>query len=134
MNSEESVEHIPDASTGDIPTASESETQIDDDSLAQAPVTRKIQESGSTGNIELIMDIPVTLSMELGRTRISIRDLLAMNPGAVIELQRLASEPMEILVNGTLVAHGEAVKVRDRYGVRLTSVVTASERLKQVGG
>ncbi|MBX2886880.1 MAG: flagellar motor switch protein FliN [Granulosicoccus sp.] len=86
-----------------------------------------------TANLGLIMDIPVTVSMELGRARISIKELLSMNPGAVIELQRLASEPMEILVNGTLVAHGEAVRVGDRYGVRLTNVVSAADRLNQVG-
>ena len=83
-------------------------------------------------NVGLIMDIPVTVSMELGRTRISIRELLSMNPGAVISLDRLATDPMEILVNGTLVAHGEAVKVGDRFGVRLTHVVSTADRLKQV--
>lgn len=86
----------------------------------------------SSGVMDLIMDIPVTLSMELGRTHISIRELLSLNPGSVIELERLASEPMQILVNGTLVAHGEAVKLGDRYGVRLTSVVSSAERLKHV--
>ena len=85
-------------------------------------------------NMSLIMDIPVTVSMELGRTRLSSKELLSMNPGTVIELQRLASEPMEILVNGTLVAHGEAVRVGERYGVRLTSVIAAGERLEKMGG
>ena len=85
----------------------------------------------ASGTLDMIMDIPVTLSMELGRTKISIKELLEMKAGSVIELQRTASEPMEIHVNGTLVAMGEAVTVGDKYGVRLTSVVSASERLEQ---
>jgi len=85
----------------------------------------------ASGTLDMIMDIPVTLSMELGRTKISIKELLEMKPGSVIELQRTASEPMEIHVNGTLVAMGEAVTVGDKYGVRLTSVVSASERLEK---
>ncbi len=85
----------------------------------------------ASGTLDMIMDIPVTLSMELGRTQISIKELLEMKAGSVIELQRTASEPMEIHVNGTLVAMGEAVTVGDKYGVRLTSVVSASERLEK---
>jgi len=85
----------------------------------------------ASGTLDMIMDIPVTLSMELGRTKISIKELLEMKAGSVIELQRTASEPMEIHVNGTLVAMGEAVTVGDKYGVRLTSVVSASERLEK---
>lgn len=88
----------------------------------------------ASGTLDMIMDIPVTLSMELGRTKISIKDLLEMKAGSVIELQRTASEPMEIHVNGTLVAMGEAVTVGDKYGVRLTSVVSASERLEKSTG
>lgn len=85
----------------------------------------------ASGTLDMIMDIPVTLSMELGRTKISIKELLEMKAGSIIELQRTASEPMEIHVNGTLVAMGEAVTVGDKYGVRLTSVVSASERLEK---
>ena len=88
----------------------------------------------ASGTLDMIMDIPVTLSMELGRTKISIKELLEMKAGSVIELQRTASEPMEIHVNGTLVAMGEAVTVGDKYGVRLTSVVSASERLEKSTG
>lgn len=84
------------------------------------------------GNLELVMDIPVTLSMELGRTRISIQDLLQLNSGSVVELQRMADEPMDVLVNGTLVAHGEAVVIGDKFGVRLTDVVSAKERVKRI--
>jgi len=109
-------------------------TPVDDPSLdsGDAETDTVMATPGTATNVGLIMDIPVTVSMELGRTKMSIKDLLAMNPGSVIELQRLASEPMEILVNGTLVAHGEAVRVGERYGVRLTSVITAGERLKKV--
>ncbi len=127
----------------DDPTEPESEvenesmtdnvSQISDAAAQKSKSDADVSGTGSA-NMGLIMDIPVTVSMELGRTRISIRELLSLNPGAVIELKRLASDPMEILVNGTLVAHGEAVRVGERYGVRLTSVVSAADRLKQVGG
>ncbi|MCB1754142.1 MAG: flagellar motor switch protein FliN [Gammaproteobacteria bacterium] len=83
-------------------------------------------------NMDLVMEIPVTLSMELGRTRISIQDLLQLNSGSVVELQRMADEPMDVLVNGTLVAHGEAVVIGDKFGVRLTDVVSAKERVKRI--
>jgi flagellar motor switch protein FliN/FliY len=90
------------------------------------------QDTGAAGNLDLVLDIPVTLSMELGRTRISIRDLLQLNSGSVIELQRMADEPMDVLVNGTLVAHGEAVVIDDKFGIRLTDVVSAKERVKRL--
>ncbi|CAG0908652.1 unnamed protein product, partial [Cyprideis torosa] len=79
--------------------------------------------SGTTRNLDMVLDIPVTLSMELGRTRISIRDLLQLNSGSVVELQRMADEPMDVMVNGTLVAHGEAVVIDDKFGIRLTDVI-----------
>ncbi len=91
--------------------------------------------SGNTPNnqnMDLVMDIPVTLSMELGRTSISIQDLLELNSGSVVELQRMADEPMDVLVNGTLVAHGEAVVIGDKFGVRLTDVVSANECIKRI--
>ncbi|CAG0910176.1 unnamed protein product [Cyprideis torosa] len=80
----------------------------------------------------MVLDIPVTLSMELGRTRISIRDLLQLNSGSVVELQRMADEPMDVMVNGTLVAHGEAVVIDDKFGIRLTDVVSPTERVKKL--
>ncbi len=86
----------------------------------------------SNQNIDLVMDIPVTLSMELGRTSISIQDLLELDSGSVVELQRMADEPMDVLVNGTLVAHGEAVVIGDKFGVRLTDVVSAKECMKRI--
>ncbi len=83
-------------------------------------------------NLDMVMDIPVTLSMELGRTRISIRDLLKLTKGSVVELQRMADEPMDVLVNGTLVARGEAVVIDDKFGIRLTDVVSPMERVKRL--
>lgn len=74
--------------------------------------------------MNLVKDIPVTLSIELGRTRMSLKDLLALEQGAVIELERMVDEPMDVLVNGTLVAHGEVVVIDDTLGVRLTDVAS----------
>jgi len=75
--------------------------------------------------MNLVKDIPVTLSIELGRTRMSLKELLALEQGAVIELERMVDEPMDVLVNGTLVAHGEVVVIDDTFGVRLTDVAAA---------
>lgn len=85
-----------------------------------------------SSDMELIMDIPVTLSMELGSTEIAIRNLLQLTQGSVVELDRFAGEPLDVLVNGTLIAHGEVVVVNDRYGIRLTDVVSPSERIKRL--
>jgi len=83
-------------------------------------------------NLEVILDVPVTISMEIGHTVISIRNLLQLNQGSVIELDRLAGEPMDVLVNGTLVAHGEVVVVNEKFGIRLTDVVSPAERVKKL--
>ena len=83
-------------------------------------------------NIDVILDIPVTISMEIGRTKISIRNLLQLNQGSVVELDRLAGEPMDVLVNGTLIAHGEVVVVNEKFGIRLTDVISAQERIKKL--
>ncbi len=83
-------------------------------------------------NLDVILDIPVTLSMEIGRTRIPIRNLLQLNQGSVVELDRLAGEPMDVLVNGTLIAHGEVVVVNEKFGIRLTDVISPSERVKKL--
>lgn len=83
-------------------------------------------------NLEMILDIPVTISMEIGRTKISIRNLLQLNQGSVVELDRLAGEPMDVLVNGTLIAHGEVVVVNEKFGIRLTDVISAQERIKKL--
>ncbi len=83
-------------------------------------------------NLNVIMDIPVDLSMEIGRTKISIRNLLQLNQGSIVELDRLAGEPLDVMVNGTLIAHGEVVVVNERFGIRLTDVISPAERVKKL--
>lgn len=83
-------------------------------------------------NLDMVMDIAVTLSIELGRTRMSIHDLLQLKPDSVIEMQRLVDEPMDVLVNGTLVAHGEVVVIDERLGIRLTDIASPMERIKKL--
>lgn len=88
--------------------------------------------SATDVNLDVILDVPVTLSMEVGRTRIPIRNLLQLNQGSVVELDRTAGEPLDVYVNGTLIAQGEVVVVNDRFGVRLTDVVSPAERIKRL--
>lgn len=83
-------------------------------------------------NLDVILDVPVTISLEIGRTRISIRNLLQLNQGSVVELDRLAGEPLDVMVNGTLIAHGEVVVVNEKYGIRLTDVISPVERVKKL--
>ncbi|RMF16433.1 MAG: flagellar motor switch protein FliN [Gammaproteobacteria bacterium] len=83
-------------------------------------------------DLDVILDIPVTISMEVGNTQIPIRNLLQLNQGSVIELDRLAGEPLDVLVNGTLIAHGEVVMVNEKFGIRLTDVISPSERIKKL--
>ena len=82
--------------------------------------------------LDTILDIPVTISMEVGRSQISIRNLLQLNQGSVVELDRVAGEPLDVLVNGTLIAHGEVVVVNDKFGIRLTDVISQIERIKKL--
>lgn len=82
--------------------------------------------------LDTILDIPVTISMEVGRSLISIRNLLQLNQGSVVELDRVAGEPLDVLVNGTLIAHGEVVVVNDKFGIRLTDVISQIERIKKL--
>lgn len=82
--------------------------------------------------LDLILDIPVTISMEVGSTSITIRNLLQLNQGSVIELDRLAGEPLNVLVNGTLIAHGEVVVVNEKFGIRMTDVISPAERIKKL--
>ena len=85
-----------------------------------------------TPDLDVILDIPVSISMEVGRTAITIRNLLQLNQGSVIELDRLAGEPLDVLVNGTLIAHGEVVVVNEKFGIRMTDVISPSERIKKL--
>jgi flagellar motor switch protein FliN/FliY len=106
-------------------------------SVKQAPLAALTDEGGSANNdlspeLDVILDIPVSISMEVGRTEIPIRNLLQLNQGSVVELDRLAGEPLDVLVNGTLIAHGEVVMVNDKFGIRLTDVVSQSERIQRL--
>ncbi len=93
-----------------------------------------VQDSSSEElKLDVILDVPVTISMEIGRTKINIRNLLQLNQGSVIELDRFAGEPMDVLVNGTLIAHGEVVVVNDKFGIRLTDVISPTDRVKKLG-
>ena len=82
--------------------------------------------------LDAILDIPVTISMEVGRSNISIRNLLQLNQGSVVELDRVAGESLDVMVNGTLIAHGEVVVVNDKFGIRLTDVISQIERIKKL--
>lgn len=100
--------------------------------LSGEPV-RPFSSSGETVNdINMVLDIPVQLSVELGRTKVPIKYILQLAQGSVVELDALAGEPMDVLVNGYLIAQGEVVVVNDKFGIRLTDVVTPSERLRRV--
>ena len=92
-------------------------------------------ERGDKGDVHLdaILDVPVTISMEIGRTQITIRNLLQLNQGSVVELDRLAGEPMDVLVNGTLIAKGEVVVVNEKFGIRLTDIISPADRVKRLG-
>ena len=98
-----------------------------------APVT-PISSAGEKRdvNLDVILDVPVTLSLEVGRTRLPIRSLLQLNQGSVVELERAAGEPLDVFVNGTLVAHGEVVVVNDKFGIRLIDVVSPAERIRKL--
>jgi flagellar motor switch protein FliN/FliY len=86
----------------------------------------------AANNLDLILDIPVQLTVELGRTKIAIRNLLQLAQGSVVELDGLAGEPMDVLVNGCLIAQGEVVVVNDKFGIRLTDIISPAERLRRI--
>ncbi|MEG0822353.1 MAG: flagellar motor switch protein FliN [Burkholderiaceae bacterium] len=88
--------------------------------------------AGEGGDLDLILDIPVTLTVELGRTKIPIKHIMQLAQGSVIELDALAGEPMDVLVNGCLIAQGEVVVVNEKFGIRLTDIVTPSERMRRL--
>ncbi|WP_338849027.1 flagellar motor switch protein FliN [Massilia sp. W12] len=103
---------------------------------AQAAVFKDFSAPGpkteTQNDIEFILDIPVQLTVELGRTKIAIKNLLQLAQGSVVELDGLAGEPMDVLVNGCLIAQGEVVVVNDRFGIRLTDIITPSERIRKL--
>ena len=112
---------------GGDPSAAPIEDFDDDGSSGKAPLSVEERKK-----LDSIMDIPVTITMEVGHAKISIRNLLQLNQGSVIELERLAGEPLDVLVNGTLIAHGEVVVVNDKFGIRLTDVISQVERIKKL--
>jgi flagellar motor switch protein FliN/FliY len=101
---------------------------------AQPHVFEKFGPGGSTAHndLDMIMDIPVQLTVELGRTKMAIKSLLQLAQGSVVELTTMAGEPMDVLINGFLIAQGEVVVVNDRLGIRLTDIITPSERLRRI--
>lgn len=101
--------------------------ELEDLQEDSAPITGEEKRK-----LDAILDIPVTISMEVGRSNISIRNLLQLNQGSVVELDRVAGEALDVLVNGTLIAHGEVVVVNDKFGIRLTDVISQVERIKKL--
>jgi flagellar motor switch protein FliN/FliY len=133
------------AESGDDASSQDDIDAMMNQSAAAAPAAQRapLEEFGSTPyanspvsmdgpNLDVILDIPVSISMEVGSTNISIRNLLQLNQGSVVELDRLAGEPLDVLVNGTLIAHGEVVVVNEKFGIRLTDVISPSERIKKL--
>lgn len=117
-------------------TEAADDTDNSKNQVQQAAMENLVDDAGSNGDssveLDAILDIPVSLSVRIGKTRLNIRNLLQLNQGSVVELDRLAGEPLDVLVNDTLVAHGEVVVVNEKYGIRLTDIVSAHERVKQL--
>ena len=117
--------------------AQESLQSADSGSVLQAEniTLDKLQNTSTSGediNLDVILDIPVTISMEIGSTKINIRNLLQLNQGSVIELDRMAGEPLDVVVNGTLIAHGEVVVVNEKFGIRLTDIISPAECVRKL--
>ena len=120
-------------------TADDALAALDAESAPVAQPANIFQQFGDTANkteglrdFEMILDIPVQLTVELGRTKISIRNLLQLGHGSVVELDGMAGELMDVLVNGTLIAQGEVVVVNEKFGIRLTDIITPAERMKKL--
>jgi flagellar motor switch protein FliN/FliY len=121
----------------DDPWAGAMEEQADKEAKAEAIDLEQFDVDGGQVKIidpdlEIILDVPVSISMEVGSTSITIRNLLQLNQGSVIELDRLAGEPLDVLVNGTLIAHGEVVVINEKFGIRMTDVISPAERIKNL--
>jgi flagellar motor switch protein FliN/FliY len=124
-------------SVEDDPWAGAMEEQADEEKKAEAINLETFDAGGNKGksidpDLDIILDIPVSISMAVGSTSITIRNLLQLNQGSVIELDRLAGEPLDVLVNGTLIAHGEVVVVNEKFGIRMTDVISPAERIKNL--
>ena len=118
--------------------AAMAEQAVVDEAPAAQPANIFPSFGGSGGNagmmneLDMILDIPVQITVELGRTKITIKNLLQLAHGSVVELDAMAGEPMDVLVNGTLIAQGEVVVVNDKFGIRLTDIITPSERMRKL--
>ncbi|MDK1285649.1 flagellar motor switch protein FliN [Pseudoalteromonas umbrosa] len=127
-----------DQDTMDEWAAALAEAEDADQGSAEVAELEELEESNANlsadekRKLDTILDIPVTISMEVGRSKINIRNLLQLNQGSVVELDRVAGEPLDVLVNGTLIAHGEVVVVNDKFGIRLTDVISQVERIKKL--
>lgn len=120
------------AAQGSAPQAQPAAPRAPMEEFGSAPPGNNLPAGLDGPNLDVILDIPVSISMEVGNTDITIRNLLQLNQGSVIELDRLAGEPLDVLVNGTLIAHGEVVVVNEKFGIRLTDVISPSERIKKL--
>jgi len=100
--------------------------------MAAAAALPVATSAANDAKLEVILDVPVTLTLEVGRTRLPIRSLLQLAQGSVVELERAAGEPLDVFVNGTLIAHGEVVVVNDKFGIRLTDVISPAERIRKL--
>ena len=107
-------------------------TQAKETSMEQPKLINTHPQEADSEKMDLILDIPVSVTVEIGRTKMTIRNLLQLNQGGIVALDRLAGDPLDVLVNGTLVAHGEVVVVNDKFGVRLTDIVSKAERIKRL--
>ncbi len=141
--SEETEEQNNEEATDDWAEAFAEQEQAEQDTAdeliagAEAASLPNLNDSGvkpvsEDVNMDVILDIPVTIQMEIGRTKVNIRNLLQLNQGSVVELDRLAGEPLDVLVNNTLIAHGEVVVVNEKYGIRLTDVISPAERVQKL--
>jgi flagellar motor switch protein FliN/FliY len=133
MSEEKSVDPN-EAMSDEWAAALEDQAETEANAQTEAATFDELKDDAVAGNVNLdaILDVPVTISMEIGRTRINIRNLLQLNQGSVVELDRLAGEPMDVLVNGTLIAQGEVVVVNEKFGLRLTDIISPSERVKRL--
>ena len=118
-------------SGADAATQAQNEKGYDKANFQGLQEDKNVKSIGESG-MDMILDIPVTIAVEIGRSKINIRNLLKLNQGSIVELDRLAGEPMDLIVNGTLIAHGEVVVVNEEFGVRLTDVISAAERVKKL--
>ncbi|WP_067515245.1 flagellar motor switch protein FliN [Endozoicomonas ascidiicola] len=130
MNEENDNEHEDDNMPSDAASVSFQDSLESEQSAPASDESNNLPQAMS--DLGMILDIPVTLSLELGSTKINIGDLMRLNKGSIVELEKEASEPLEVMVNGKLIAYAEVVVIHDKYGIRFLDVVSESERLKHV--